>query len=59
MWKALAPHDFRATHGAFVGKDIEGPDTKRRVWESMLIQVRAEGYDAQRFIQEFGLVAPE
>ena len=44
MWSVLKKHDFKSTHGAFVGTDIENPDVKRRVLESMQIQCRGEGH---------------
>ncbi|KAF2723319.1 hypothetical protein K431DRAFT_344872 [Polychaeton citri CBS 116435] len=46
MWKALKPHDFESTHGAFTGMDVRSPLVKQRVLESMQIQVRfATGVD--------------
>jgi hypothetical protein len=44
MWDVLRPHDFRATHGAFRGYDIEHEAVKARVLESMQIQLRYMGY---------------
>jgi hypothetical protein len=44
MWSVLKKHEFKSTHGAFVGTDIDHPDIKQRVLESMQIQVRGEGH---------------
>jgi len=43
MWNILKSHDFRSTHGAFEGTDIEDRDIKERVLESMQIQARSMG----------------
>lgn len=58
MWRVLARYSFSAAHGGFPGLDIEGPGVKRRVWESMAIQVGAEGHDGGSFAAEFGLMGP-
>lgn len=45
MWKVLEKHEFRSTHGAFMGHDIEDRDgIKKRVLESMQIRVKAMGW---------------
>ncbi|KAK0734205.1 beta-lactamase-like protein [Lasiosphaeria miniovina] len=58
MWDILQAYEFRSTHGAFVGQDIEdspsgggGVGVKARVLESMQIQVRAMGYADHPFLQ--------
>ncbi|KFH42771.1 hypothetical protein ACRE_064990 [Hapsidospora chrysogenum ATCC 11550] len=43
MWDVLSSYDFRATHGAFRGMDIEDEGIKGRVLESMQIQARFMG----------------
>ncbi|OBT55155.1 hypothetical protein VE04_05196 [Pseudogymnoascus sp. 24MN13] len=43
MWRVLSRYSFTAVHGGFPGLDIEDDDVKKRVWESMGIQVGAEG----------------
>lgn len=58
MWRILSRHTFSAVHGGFPGLDIEGEDVKQRVWESMGIQVNAEGRDVDWFADEFRLAAP-
>jgi hypothetical protein len=45
MWKVLREVEFEATHGAFLGMDVEDCDVKGRVRESMMIQARAMGGD--------------
>lgn len=52
MWKVLEKHDFRSTHGAFMGQDIEDKDgIKKRVLESMQIQVRAMGWSDHQLLK--------
>ncbi|OAF58407.1 hypothetical protein VC83_06361 [Pseudogymnoascus destructans] len=49
---------FTAVHGGFPGLDIEDEDVKKRVWESMGIQVGAEAGDrGVGFAEEFGFGA--
>jgi glyoxylase-like metal-dependent hydrolase (beta-lactamase superfamily II) len=46
MWDILKGYDFRATHGAFKGMDIEDEENiKRRVLDSMQIQTKFMGYE--------------
>lgn len=58
MWKVLKNHDFESTHGAFVGTEIRdgtnGSTTgvKRRVLESMQIQVKRMGWKDHAFLSE-------
>ncbi|KAL5345767.1 hypothetical protein ACLOAV_009521 [Pseudogymnoascus australis] len=59
MWRILTRYEFTAVHAGFPGLDIEGEDVKKRVWESMGIQIGAEGWNAGRgFAEEFRLMAP-
>lgn len=58
MWRVMNRYTFSAVHGGFPGLDIESADVKRRVWESMAIQVGAEGHDGGHFAKEFGLKGP-
>lgn len=52
MWKVLEKHEFRSTHGAFMGHDIEDRDgIKKRVLESMQIQVKAMGWPDHELIK--------
>lgn len=52
MWKVLEKHDFRSTHGAFMGHDIEDKDgIKKRVLESMQIQVKAMGWPDHQLLK--------
>ena len=58
MWDLLKRHDFSSTHGAFVGQEISdghGGSTstvKKRVLESMQIQVRRMGWPDHVFLKE-------
>lgn len=58
MWRILSRYTFTAVHGGFPGLDIEGEDVKKRVWESMGIQVGAEGHNGEGFAEEFMLMVP-
>lgn len=59
MWRVLCRYTFSAVHGGFPGLDIEGEDVKKRVWESMGIQIGAEGWqEGSGFAEEFRLVVP-
>lgn len=53
MWGVLRKYGWRSTHGAFVGADIVGNDEgemKKRVLESMQIQVKGMGYAEHAFV---------
>ncbi|KAI0160518.1 beta-lactamase-like protein [Xylariaceae sp. FL1272] len=54
MWRVLKEYEFSSTHGAFLGVDIEKsvPEMKRRVLESIQIQVRASGHGAHELLSE-------
>ncbi|KAI1363894.1 beta-lactamase-like protein [Xylaria arbuscula] len=55
MWTVLKRCEFRSTHGAFVGMDIVGKtpaDMKRRVLESMQIQIRFSGHGDHALLRE-------
>ena len=52
MWKAIAPYEFEATHGAFLGMDVRRPDAKKAILESMKIQVKFEGYENHSILNE-------
>jgi glyoxylase-like metal-dependent hydrolase (beta-lactamase superfamily II) len=52
MWRVLKRYEFKSTHGAFLGLDIEAEDVKRRVLESMQIQVRREEYTDHPLLKE-------
>lgn len=51
MWRALEPFEFESTHGAFVGLDVRDEKVKKRVLESMKIQVRGEGYSSHKLLE--------
>lgn len=52
MWSLVKEYDFKSTHGAFRGMDIYHEDVKKRVLESMQIQVKAEGHENHAFLKE-------
>lgn len=52
MWDVLRRYEFRATHGAFGGMDVEDPGVKGRVLESMQIQARFMGYGTHGLMSE-------
>ena len=47
MWRIVEPFEWEQTYGAFYGMEVRGKgnDVKRRMLESMKIQVRNEGWD--------------
>ncbi|KAI1264933.1 beta-lactamase-like protein [Xylariaceae sp. FL1019] len=54
MWRVLKEYEFSSTHGAFLGVDIEKsvPEMKRRVLESIQIQIRYSGHAAHELLSE-------
>jgi hypothetical protein len=53
IWRRVEPFEWEETYGAFHGRDIKGKgkDVKRRMLESMKIQVRNEGYDKHPLLE--------
>jgi hypothetical protein len=58
MWDVLKKHEFSSTHGAFLGMEVHdghgGSDSgvKKRVLESMQIQVKRMGWGEHAFLKE-------
>ncbi|KAI1137281.1 beta-lactamase-like protein [Hypoxylon sp. FL0543] len=54
MWSILKKYDFSSTHGAFMKSDIvkNVPEMKRRVLESMQIQIKYMGYGDHALLKE-------
>lgn len=54
MWDILKRHEFRSTHGAFLNTDIVETEArmKRRVLDSMQIQIKHMGYGDHAFLKE-------
>ena len=52
MWQAIKPFGFDTTHGAFVGMDVRDKELKRRMLDSMKIQVRGEGWEKHEILEE-------
>ncbi|KAF1981427.1 hypothetical protein K402DRAFT_398516 [Aulographum hederae CBS 113979] len=52
IWEAIKPFDFDVTMGAFPGMDVRGKDVKRRLLESVKIQVRSEGWTEHEILSE-------
>ncbi|KAI1463187.1 beta-lactamase-like protein [Daldinia caldariorum] len=54
MWSILKKYDFSSTHGAFLEMDIVKtiPEMKRRVLESMQIQIKYMGYGDHALLKE-------
>ncbi|KAG8159937.1 hypothetical protein KVR01_010574 [Diaporthe batatas] len=50
MWNVLGQHEFRSTHGAFMGQDIEDEKIKARVLWSAKIQVSRMGWKGHGFL---------
>ena len=45
MWRALKPFEYNTVYGAFPQMNLQDPEMKKRVWESVQIQVRGMGWD--------------
>ncbi|CZR65999.1 related to metallo-beta-lactamase family protein [Phialocephala subalpina] len=52
IWEALKPYEFTATFGAFMGMDLYGANLKGRLLESMKIQIRGEGWEQHKLLEE-------
>lgn len=58
MWKTLRKYEFESTHGAFEGVDVydasggTGDKVKKRVLDSMQIQVRSMGWSEHELLKE-------
>jgi len=52
IWQAIKPFNFDTTHGAFVGMDVRDEKLKRRMLDSMKIQVKAEGWEEHPLLSE-------
>ncbi|KAF2836313.1 hypothetical protein M501DRAFT_997067 [Patellaria atrata CBS 101060] len=49
IWTAIQGYNFDTTHGAFSGMDIRDPNVKKRILDSMKIQVQGEGHEQNVF----------
>ncbi|KAI6357538.1 hypothetical protein MCOR25_007630 [Pyricularia grisea] len=53
IWEVLKRYDFKSTHGAFLGEDIEdAAGIKRRVLESIQIQIKRMGWTYNPLLTE-------
>ena len=52
IWKAIKPFEFHTTHGAFVDMDVRDKGLKRRMLDSMKIQIRGEGWENHEILEE-------
>ncbi|ELQ36092.1 hypothetical protein MCOR27_008295 [Pyricularia oryzae] len=53
IWEVLKRYEFKSTHGAFLGEDIEdAAGIKRRVLESIQIQIRRMGWTYNPLLTE-------
>ena len=52
IWRAVKDLDFDTTYGNFIGMDIRGPDLRKRVLESMKIQVKSQGFQEHAIFSE-------
>ncbi|KAF2456414.1 beta-lactamase-like protein [Lineolata rhizophorae] len=52
IWNAVKPWDFETTHGGFMGQDVRDPQLKKRVLESMKIQIKSEGHVEHEMLDE-------
>ncbi len=52
MWKAIAPFSFNTTHGPFISIDVRDKALKKRMLESMQIQVRTGGWKTHEIFDQ-------
>jgi hypothetical protein len=52
IWRAVKGLEFESTHGLIPNMDVRDEDMKKRVLESMKIQVRHMGYDRHALLDE-------
>lgn len=52
IWQAIRSFDFDTTHGAFEGMDVRVENLKKRMLESMKIQVRGEGWERHEILEQ-------
>jgi len=52
IWQAIRSFDFDTTHGAFEGMDVRDENLKKRMLESMKIQVRGEGWERHEILEQ-------
>ncbi|KAF1812402.1 hypothetical protein P152DRAFT_34692 [Eremomyces bilateralis CBS 781.70] len=52
IWKSIKPFEFDTTHGAFHGLTIRDKDAKKRMLDSMQIQVRRSGHSKHGILEE-------
>ena len=51
IWKAIESFDFDTTLGAFNTMDVRDKEMKKRLLESMKIQVRGEGWKEHEILR--------
>ncbi|KAL8825850.1 MAG: hypothetical protein Q9191_004163 [Dirinaria sp. TL-2023a] len=51
MWHALKPYEFDTTYGAFPQMNLQDSEMKKRVWESIKIQVRGMGWNESAVLE--------
>ena len=52
IWKSIKPFEFDSTFGAFFGVQVRSSEVKKRILDSMKIQIRAEGHGQHEFLNE-------
>lgn len=52
IWLAIKPIDFDTTHGAFADMDVRDDNLKKRMLDSMKIQVRGEGWAEHAILEQ-------
>lgn len=52
MWNAIKSYDFDTTHGGFTGMDVRDKGLKKRLLDSMKIQIRGEGWGHHPLLSE-------
>ena len=52
MWNAIKAYDFDTTHGGFEGMDVRDMELKKRLLDSMKIQIRGGGWGDHPLLSE-------
>ena len=52
MWNNIKAYEFDTTHGGFAEMDVRDKDLKKRLLDSMKIQIRGSGWSDHPLLSE-------
>ena len=55
LWRAIKPYEFDSVYGAFAQLNLQDPEMKQRLWESIKIQVRGMGWNERELLERDGI----